>query len=267
MFGDVFFEFADVLRIYSSYVNDYDDSIRFLGTLKDNPKWVSFWNDEIKKQAEWRKFNLELSSFLIMPIQRIPRYIMLLRDLYKNTPKQHGDHQILDVVVKKIEDVADYLNTNKSEKEALNKMMQLQSLVTNYKPRLLVAGRKLVKEGVMLIFSDAGSSYCTLFLFTDLLLVTQELHKRRGEPEYRCLRSFDLNHCKLSAMPDTLALKNSWVIADSEDNHATLYTSIPAVRDEWMNAIYKVIEQLKTCLLYTSPSPRDRTRARMPSSA
>ena len=26
-------------------------------------------------------------------------------------------------------------------------------------------------------------------------------------------------------------------------------------------------EQIKTCLLYTSPSPRDRTRSRMPSSA
>ena len=28
-----------------------------------------------------------------------------------------------------------------------------------------------------------------------------------------------------------------------------------------------VIEQLIACLLYTSPSPRDRTRSRMPSSA
>jgi len=27
------------------------------------------------------------------------------------------------------------------------------------------------------------------------------------------------------------------------------------------------LETLKTCLLYTSPSPRDRTRSRMPSSA
>ena len=26
-------------------------------------------------------------------------------------------------------------------------------------------------------------------------------------------------------------------------------------------------EELKSCLLYTSPSPRDRTRSRMPSSA
>ena len=27
------------------------------------------------------------------------------------------------------------------------------------------------------------------------------------------------------------------------------------------------LPQIKTCLLYTSPSPRDRTRSRMPSSA
>jgi len=38
-----------------------------------------------------------------------------------------------------------------------------------------------------------------------------------------------------------------------------------------LNSIRKEIErgkfQFKTCLLYTSPSPRDRTRSRMPSSA
>ena len=29
----------------------------------------------------------------------------------------------------------------------------------------------------------------------------------------------------------------------------------------------QMLQQLKSCLLYTSPSPRDRTRSRMPSSA
>ena len=31
--------------------------------------------------------------------------------------------------------------------------------------------------------------------------------------------------------------------------------------------IYKLLEDIQSCLLYTSPSPRDRTRSRMPSSA
>ena len=34
-----------------------------------------------------------------------------------------------------------------------------------------------------------------------------------------------------------------------------------------ISKIYKQLMQLNNCLLYTSPSPRDRTRSRMPSSA
>ena len=35
----------------------------------------------------------------------------------------------------------------------------------------------------------------------------------------------------------------------------------------FMHLDVNVIDQIKDCLLYTSPSPRDRTRSRMPSSA
>ena len=34
-----------------------------------------------------------------------------------------------------------------------------------------------------------------------------------------------------------------------------------------INVLAAYIDQNRTCLLYTSPSPRDRTRSRMPSSA
>ena len=36
--------------------------------------------------------------------------------------------------------------------------------------------------------------------------------------------------------------------------------------DPWLHSVDE-IEQYRNCLLYTSPSPRDRTRSRMPSSA
>ena len=32
-------------------------------------------------------------------------------------------------------------------------------------------------------------------------------------------------------------------------------------------SLNELVEKIDTCLLYTSPSPRDRTRSRMPSSA
>ena len=37
--------------------------------------------------------------------------------------------------------------------------------------------------------------------------------------------------------------------------------------DELMEIRKHVLEYLKTCLLYTSPSPRDKRQSRMPSSA
>ena len=39
------------------------------------------------------------------------------------------------------------------------------------------------------------------------------------------------------------------------------------LRDVWALARVKLNLCMVTCLLYTSPSPRDRTRSRMPSSA
>ena len=48
---------------------------------------------------------------------------------------------------------------------------------------------------------------------------------------------------------------------DSGDNSAILVNN-----NDWMSK-FSYIEFLRDCLLYTSPSPRDRTRSRMPSSA
>ena len=40
-----------------------------------------------------------------------------------------------------------------------------------------------------------------------------------------------------------------------------------ATHNRQIPAFYALFEKAKVCLLYTSPSPRDRTRSRMPSSA
>ena len=55
-----------------------------------------------------------------------------------------------------------------------------------------------------------------------------------------------------------------WVILFS---HPADFT--PVCTSEFMTfaSMEKQFEEANTCLLYTSPSPRDRTRSRMPSSA
>ena len=50
-------------------------------------------------------------------------------------------------------------------------------------------------------------------------------------------------------------------------NYIELITGYPFKSDKYTDYGIKLARGINVCLLYTSPSPRDRTRSRMPSSA
>ena len=69
--------------------------------------------------------------------------------------------------------------------------------------------------------------------------------------------------------PDNLH-EESLKIPQLHSKYYTLYNTITLLRERAREQYNKVrLERYNyyTCLLYTSPSPRDRTRSRMPSSA
>ena len=59
---------------------------------------------------------------------------------------------------------------------------------------------------------------------------------------------------------ELVALTNSYKEEKNTSFNAHIFRNLPL-------RIHRILEKYKTCLLYTSPSPRDRTRSRMPSSA
>ena len=61
----------------------------------------------------------------------------------------------------------------------------------------------------------------------------------------------DCKHCKFQAQEDSMPRESFDVVLPILDDEGNLTGDT----------------ETKTCLLYTSPSPRDRTRSRMPSSA
>jgi FYVE/RhoGEF/PH domain-containing protein 5/6 len=57
---------------------------------------------------------------------RIPRYILLLKELLKNTEKTHSDYDNLDKAIKSFEGVATMLNKNKELTENLDKVLKIE---------------------------------------------------------------------------------------------------------------------------------------------
>jgi len=61
-----------------------------------------------------------------MPVQRIPRYMLLLTELFKRTPKDHPDHKDLEAALGKIQVVAEAMNVSKREAENIHKVAEIQ---------------------------------------------------------------------------------------------------------------------------------------------
>eukprot|EP00041_Stephanoeca_diplocostata_P037736 m.1441789 g.1441789 ORF g.1441789 m.1441789 type:complete len:80 (+) comp25095_c0_seq4:2359-2598(+) len=58
-----------------------------------------------------------LEDHMITPIQRIPRYILLLSDLMKHTHETHPDHQLLAQCVVSMKAIARHINESKKRSE------------------------------------------------------------------------------------------------------------------------------------------------------
>ena len=63
---------------------------------------------------------------MILPIQRIPRYELLIKDLLKNTWKSHPDYSGLQEALANVKDAAVKLNRAKAFSESRKKIMTLK---------------------------------------------------------------------------------------------------------------------------------------------
>ena len=79
-------------------MGNYPIALQTLNRLESSSKFVKF----IKGV---RVSSHTLESLLIQPIQRLPRYILLLQELCKHTWKQHPDWETLFQALDKMKDV------------------------------------------------------------------------------------------------------------------------------------------------------------------
>ena len=92
--GDIFLGIVKMLKVYADYVNNYNTAIEEISRLKkENKEFRSFLKNSIKQCG-----GLDINSYLVLPIQRIPRYVMLLEEMYKYTPDYHKDRKDLGQV-------------------------------------------------------------------------------------------------------------------------------------------------------------------------
>jgi hypothetical protein len=97
-------------------------------------------------QASEKCAGRDIGAFLILPIQRIPRYVLLLQELLKNTPTAHADRAPLEQALVQMRDVADYVNERKREAENLSRVSQVSKMLTGKFEPVNAPHRRFVRQ-------------------------------------------------------------------------------------------------------------------------
>jgi len=173
----LFIQRADFFKIYVHYVENYTlilDSLKEF--RRDNPKFLKF----TKKLME-RKLYIE--SLLISPIQRIPRYELLLKEMLKSSGPGEPDYDKLIRAKGKVHEVAEKLNERQREFEKLSKLSCIASRIhgrKNVRQLLYSSQRKFLDEQEMQRqskYNDSKLQPCYTLLFSDQIITTDLSYK------------------------------------------------------------------------------------------
>eukprot|EP01105_Mastigella_eilhardi_P019085 TRINITY_DN4474_c0_g1_i1.p1 TRINITY_DN4474_c0_g1~~TRINITY_DN4474_c0_g1_i1.p1 ORF type:complete len:1406 (-),score=376.29 TRINITY_DN4474_c0_g1_i1:102-4319(-) len=168
--GDVFLHMMSFFKIYTSYIKNYELSFNTVNECKQKYKDFAPFLEKARAQPECK--GMDFYSFLILPVQRLPRYSLLLTELLKNTPEQHADYKDLVRANHEIKGIAEFVNAKKREAENLNQVIAIQNILTGMPQGITAPHRRFVKQGVLTELE--GHNLITghhAFLFNDILVL------------------------------------------------------------------------------------------------
>lgn len=123
-------------------MDNYENAFKMLQRLQADNKPFADFVEAAERKPDMQM--LDLTSLLISPIQRIPRYRMLLQSLVAETWEEHPDAQNLKKALQKIEEITQYVNNKKREAESTRKLVEIQTQLTGCPDSIIIEARRFI---------------------------------------------------------------------------------------------------------------------------
>jgi len=172
--GDVFLKFTDMSKLYQEYVSSFDKSANVLNQLLENPEFVK-WQETVAMKPEVHR--MRINTLLIMPVQRVPRYTLLLRELFTKTPESHPDYAALQKAIEFATSVTTAINEAKRRVEAHERVAEIQDEMKGQIQGLVRPFRSVIYEGPGACDYNSGVRPCYMILLTDQMIVLKSKSK------------------------------------------------------------------------------------------
>ena len=180
LFADIFVEcFNDpafpVQEEYQVYTNNYNNSLTCLvHHQKTNERFQHFTQEALKKHVGFAN----LQSYLITPVQRLPRYVMMLNDLRKHTSPEHPDTPFLIQAVNQILEITKQIDAGKDFFEEFMRKEILFKKFTKMEQALIKplvnAEERIVTEAPLLEMSKGKLLLRYVIVTSNYIIITRK---------------------------------------------------------------------------------------------
>jgi len=182
LFAETLIEMTPFLKQVSPFIDRFEIIMKLVEALAKDKAAQKVLQDTKDKLM------LDLQSHLIMPVQRVPRLELLLKDMINHTSKGRREYKRLNIALGHIRDVAKHCNERKREAEKQYKQnavaLRVKGLPTAV--NIMQAGRTYVSEGRIMVQANQTRLFPVHYvLFSDLLLLTQNRDARGDQQSYK----------------------------------------------------------------------------------
>ena len=123
--GDLFCKYVPFFKVYHQYAGAYKRLLPSIVKAMSSSNYNALFQEFAR--GEYAN-GLAFDSVLIIPVQRGPRYSLLIRETLKHTPKAHPDYTKLSVALEKSQEVLQQVDVEISMVERRQRMAQLESM-------------------------------------------------------------------------------------------------------------------------------------------
>uniref|UniRef100_A0A4W4DYS1 FYVE, RhoGEF and PH domain containing 3 n=1 Tax=Electrophorus electricus TaxID=8005 RepID=A0A4W4DYS1_ELEEL len=167
--GDILQKLAPFMKMYGEYVKNFDRAMDLVNTWTQRSTQFKSVVQNIQKQDVCG--NLTLQHHMLEPVQRIPRYELLLKDYLKKLPNDALDRKDTEKALDLISTAANHSNAAIRKMEKMHKLLEVYERLDGEED-IVNPANELIKEGHIKKMSakngTAQDRY--LYLFNNMLL-------------------------------------------------------------------------------------------------
>jgi hypothetical protein len=203
--GDVIAKYAPYFKLYSTYSIQFEGSQAALAEWNKKSPELADIIERVESSPVSRA--MPITSYMLTPIQRVPRYKLLLEDYRKHLPQDSADCEDTQGSLKAVLDAASHMDEQCKQLDNFQKVIKIQRTLAG-NDIIVQPGRQFVAKGPVQWVDGKKLRPCILFLFSDILLVVKS---SRLSQYYKILCQLQLSGIKVQdrkteVLPNTFGI-------------------------------------------------------------